>query len=156
MDMLRKYILTIISAALISMLFLLLTDKKSTAYTVIKLLCGIFLIITLIMPFNDTNILDLSNIISQSDIDSESYVKGGEYFAHQEKEILIKEKIAAYVLDRAKEMNVDIDVTVELKQDLSSPEVIYIAGSVSPYKKEQLQSIIENDLGVTKEQQIWE
>lgn len=156
MAALRQYILTIISATIIGMIILSFIDKKSSIYSVLKLLCGIFLIVTLIAPFNDSEIIDFSDIIQQLDVSSDPYVQNGEHFANYEKETFIKEKVVAYVLDRAKAMNINIDVGVELKQDLSGPEVIYIAGNISPYKKEQLQSMIANDLGVTKENQIWE
>ena len=52
-------------------------------------------------------------------------------------------------------MDANIEVDIKLKEELTGPEVIYIAGNIAPYKRYQLQSMIENDLGSAKEQQIW-
>ncbi len=156
MDALLQYILTIISATIICMIVLSFTDKKSAMYTIIKFLSGIFLIITLITPFRDKDLMDFSDIFSRFESDSDVYVQMGEDYARQEKEVFIKEQVTAYILDRAKAMDVDIEIEVCLKEDLSGPEVIYIAGNISPYKKEQLQSLITSDLGITKENQIWQ
>ncbi len=155
MDTLYRYILTIISATLVCTVVLAFLDKKNPLYNVIKFLIGVFLTVTLITPLQNHNLIDFSNFLPLSNHDANMYVQSGKEYSDKEKETFITEQVRAYILDRAKELNTEISVDMELKQDLSGPEVIYIAGNVSPYKKEKLQNMIERDFGVTKENQIW-
>ena len=155
MDMIKQYIISIISAAVIGVIILSFCDKKNGIFGVIKIIYGIFLIITLLSPIIGTKKI-FSGALWEMDVGADAYIQLGESYANQKKEHYIKEEITAYILDRAKAMDVSLEVEVDLKEDLSGPEVIYITGNIAPYKKEQLQNTIEMDLGVTKEQQIWQ
>ena len=151
----QKYIMAVIYASIIVMLISAFVDKKSAMYSVMKMMTGIFLVMTLISPFYDSSIFDFSEIFQYGNLNADSYILQGTTYANQEKESLIKEGIVTYISDRASEMNVDLEIDVALNQDLSGPEVIYIAGDISPYLKERLQNIISKDLGITEEYQIW-
>jgi hypothetical protein len=69
---------------------------------------------------------------------------------------IIKHRTAAYILQRAQELHVHLDIEVVLSaDDIPVPEKVFLSGTVAPFAKKQLQQIIEQDLGIAKECQIW-
>ncbi len=156
MDSLRQYILTVIAAAIICSVISPLTSKKTTVHTVLKLVCGIFLVITIIKPFQPYSKFDFSDIYNALEVTADEYVQDGVLYASAQKETFIIENVQSYILDRAKELDVNIDVTVELDPDTTMPNIVYLSGNVSPLKKSRLQQIITDALGIPEEQQIWQ
>lgn len=156
MDSLRQYILTVIAAAIICSVISPLTSKKTTVHTVLKLVSGIFLVITIIKPFQPYSKFDFSDIYNGLEVTADEYVQDGVLYASAQKETFIIENVQSYILDRAKELDVNIDVTVELDPDTTMPNIVYLSGNVSPLKKSRLQQIITDALGIPEEQQIWQ
>ena len=76
--------------------------------------------------------------------------------AYQAMTELIKEKSQAYILDKAAELDASItaDVTIS-EEELPKPLSVVISGQVSPYNRKRLESILETDLGIAKENQVW-
>ena len=69
---------------------------------------------------------------------------------------IIKTETEAYILDKAAQFDLQLDVQVALTDDVMPvPESVQLTGSVSPYVKSRLQILISNDLGIPKEQQLW-
>ena len=90
------------------------------------------------------------------EVTADEYVQDGVLYASAQKETFIIENVQSYILDRAKELDVNIDVTVELDPDTTMPNIVYLSGNVSPLKKSRLQQIITDALGIPEEQQIWQ
>lgn len=62
----------------------------------------------------------------------------------------------AYILEKTKAMNVDLNVEVELSEDeVPMPAGVKLIGKVAPYAKSVLSDMIERDLNIPKECQIW-
>jgi len=62
----------------------------------------------------------------------------------------------AYILEKAETFGAEL--TVEVMLDDSSipvPSGVRIRGNISPYNREKLGSIIQRDLGIPTEAQIW-
>ena len=88
--------------------------------------------------------------------DAQFYSEQGEEFSRRAKAELIKQNVQAYILDKAKELHAPITVQVVL-QEIGEPlpQTVILTGRVSPYAKAQLQRMMEEDLGIAKEQQQW-
>ena len=69
---------------------------------------------------------------------------------------IIKGETEAYILDKAASLGVELEVDV-LLEDMypMAPKTVRLSGSVSPYVRNRLQNIIAEELGISKENQIW-
>ena len=155
MDGIRQYIFTVIAAALLcGVLSSIFHQGKSK--DLLRILCGIFLAFTVFKPITG---VDLSDILEESLIfesDAEQTAALGENMAYQAMTELIKEKSQAYILDKAAELDASItaEVTVS-EEETPKPLSVVISGQVSPYNRKKLESILETDLGIAKENQVW-
>lgn len=155
MDDLRQYVLRIVAAALICGIvsgFL----KNSTAQAIVKLICGLFLAVTAIGPIAGYE-LTIPEEIGQSFSEAaDRTVAEGEKMARDALGNIIKEKTEAYILDKAAELNMDISVEIVMSsQDPGLPAAAEISGDAAPYARKKLQSALESELGITKENQQW-
>lgn len=154
MEGLRGYILSVISAAFVLAILNTLVDKKGSAGMLLRLIGGLFLTFTLISPVIDldfTGIFDYLEEFSESGSDA---AVSGELMAREEYRTIIKDKLEAYILDKAKDLGLDLTVEVTLGDD-DVPEEVIIRGVASPYGKARLQQMITQDLGIAKENQLW-
>ena len=82
--------------------------------------------------------------------------EAGSKLAAEETGLIIKEELSAYILEKAAALHADLRVDISLTNDvIPVPESVTLRGTISPYAKEMLQKILEEELGVTKERQIW-
>ena len=58
-------------------------------------------------------------------------------------------------MDKAKNLDAEITVEVELNVEENVPCGVTMTGAVSPYVKEVLSSFVEDSFGIAKEKQIW-
>lgn len=153
----RQYLLTVNAAALICAVLNTLSGPKGAVKGILKLLSGVFLALSVISPLLDIGQLELSGFTQTLQNDAVEAVALGKSMAADSAEQIIKEKTAAYILDKAESMNLDIEVEVYL-DDSFPPQLngVTIKGSASPYARETLKEYIEKNLGIEKENQRWE
>lgn len=152
----RQYLLSIIIAAIICSILISITDKKGSQGTVVKLLCGLFLAMTMLSPLTDINVLEYSSAFQVFQNDAECYVNEGKQIARDEMAAVIKRQTEAYILDKASSMGVKLTVEVKLSDtDPPKPYFVTISGAVSPYIKKQLVEWIAKDFAVSEEYQKW-
>lgn len=145
--------LSLISISLISGTLLRLTQDGAVK-AVLKLLCGIFLAVTMIRPLVG---LDWERELSALLPDSPaSLVAEGERMARSSMEEIIKARSEAYILDKATSLHCPLRVEVILSRDGALiPVAAVLAGTVSPYAKGQLELILQKELGIPKESLQW-
>ena len=156
MDALGKYILSVISAAILYSLIHSLLDKKSSASALLQLIGGLFLSFTVIAPVADvdfTPFLELQwNFVSQGN----NIVAEGEQFAQEQMREIIKQRCEAYILDKAMSCQTSIQVDVTLSDDgIPAPASVKLEGNISPYAKRTMQQWLQDEMGIPKENQIW-
>lgn len=78
----------------------------------------------------------------------------GENLARDSMADIIKEETEAYILDKAADLHANLHVEVTVGED-SLPMAVTLSGEASPYARRQIQAIIANDLGISKENQKW-
>jgi hypothetical protein len=66
----------------------------------------------------------------------------------------ISDRVETYIKDKAAAYGSDLKAEVQLDENFQ-PRQVRIAGKISPYAKTQMQSTIEIDLGIAKENQLW-
>ena len=156
MSQIQEYIISVVAAAIICAIIQSLTLKNTAGTSIIKLLCGVFLAITVIAPLKSFQFEDITEKINILQADAKEYTNEGITAAVSERNAIIKKQTEAYVTNRAESIGLDILVSVQLSdQDMPLPEEIEITGSASPYKKEQLNNYISQDIGIAKENIIW-
>ena len=128
------------------------TEARSWA----DVLCGAYMLLVLLSMFKQIDVQELLPSIASERYDVQKYISNGEQYAQNTVVEIIKENCEAYVMEQANQM--DIPVTVEIMisdTDLPAPVGIYISGQVSPYEKAAFGKMLEEDLGISREAQIW-
>lgn len=156
MESIREYLLSVICAAAICSIALALSDKNCTTGKLIKLISGMIMIAVTISPLANIQLENLSAHISSLQIDGKEAVSVGEDYASKRRKEIITEKVQAYIMDKARALNADISVEVELNEEEGFiPASVKITGSISPYCRSILSQDIRQNLGVPEEDQIW-
>ena len=156
MDSVRSYLLSVTTAAIICGIIMGIFGKKGTIGVVVKLLCGMFLAVTVISPVLELNLNELDLYLSDLQTVSDSAVQTGVHSARESLCLGIKEQTEAYILDKALGWNTDLEVEIVLSDEaLPIPIEVRLYGDVSPYTRNFLTRMIESDLGIPREAQIW-
>lgn len=152
----KEYILTVLVAAILCGCITMFFKDKTGFGRIMKMLCGLFMVITVISPWTKMDFSHLLNYSESLQADGSSIVRDSELKVRKELSAIITEESEAYILDKAKQLGTELQVTISLSDDAYPvPNQIEIQGNVSPYNKSKLSTMIETDLGVPKERQVW-
>ena len=153
---LRQYLIAVTAAAILCSIVKSITNEKTVTGAVLHLMAGIIMTVTVLSPVVQ---LDLSDIPALSDdflTQADAAAAVGEEMAAAEINAIISEQTQAYILDKAAAFGAALQVEVCMANDGSyRPESVVLQGSISPYAKARLQSIIEEDIQIAKEKQQW-
>ena len=155
MDSIRQYILSVICMVIVCGVLQLIFQEGANA-SLIKLISGLIVTITVLSPLLKDKILQWDLTIENIATDGGLAVEEGERVAENALTGLIKEKTQTYILTKASEMGTDVTVDVEVQEMYpNTPKAVTIKGKVSPYVKQQLANCMRQDLGIAEEDQIW-
>lgn len=156
MEGIKQYLISITAAAVITGLVLSIVDAKSSVGKTLRTVASIFLLIAFIGPVVK---LDLTKALAIIDQDVDTMTFDTEQSAQDVREVyekLIIERTGAYILDEANTLGARVDIAIELDDsEIPTPEKIILEGEISPYAKSQLSTWISENLGVSRENQIW-
>ena len=156
MDSIRDYLLAIVAAAIICGIVTKLLGEKGTQGALAKMICGLFLTFTLIRPIVNLQIGSITDMADWYSGEADKAVSAGTSMTKNALRESIKTRAEAYILDKAEQMRAELTVQIELSEDdIPVPKSIILTGSVSPYTKNRLQTIITEDLGIDKDYQKW-
>lgn len=156
MDGIRQYLLSVTAAAILCAIVKALTDKKGAPTTLIKLISGIFLAITVFAPLTNIDLSNLTDYMKSFTVDADTAAAVGTDYAREETAAIIKAQTEAYILDKASSLGADLQVSVTLSDDtLPVPCAVVITGGIAPYAKERLTRYITDDLNIPEAQQTW-
>ena len=155
MAAIREYILGLTAAAMLCGITLSFAEKGPVEL-LLKLICGLILTFCLTQPLLNISLGNWQELgIDFSEEAEEAALQGSES-AEQEIRALIKQETEAYILDKARQLNLDIKVEVTLSREaMPIPESVVIRGTVQPYQKSRLSLILTRELGIRKENQKW-
>ena len=155
MEALRQYVLSVTAAALICGIVSGLV-RSSAEKEWIRLLCGLILAFTAIRPIAHLDVNALTNLSLPFVQEAETTAALGENMARQAVADSIKAESEAYILDKAAALNASITVEVTVSEDGTPvPMAAKLCGSVSPYARHQLENVLQTELGIAKENQLW-
>lgn len=156
MEQISQYLVSLICAAILSGIIISLLGKTGTQAAVGKLLCGIFLTITLLRPWASVQLDAFGEYLTAFSSDAEILIEQALVYSDDAQQEIIKAEVESYILDKAASLEVEITVNVELQK--SQPQIpcaVTIYGAVSPSAKASLQQMLEEELGIPKEAQQW-
>lgn len=156
MEELGKYILSVAASAIIVGILSSVIDPKSGTGALVKLVGGLCLTVAVIRPVVNFDFDALLAYSEDFSTEGESAAAAGQDLAREAMGDIIKSETEAYILDKAGLYRADLKVEVNLSDDLIPvPVGVTIRGDISPYGKSQMQSLIESELNIPKENQVW-
>lgn len=156
MEGIREYLISVIAAALLCGILKSLVGEKGSISGLLRLICGIFLALTVIRPLKDFSLTDFSPLSSDLMNEARSASDEGVDYARQAIARHISEACEAYILDKAQTLGAHIRVEIQVSGDSTPvPVSCEISGELSPYARNQLKQILEKDLGIPEEDQKW-
>lgn len=153
MALLRTYILRIVTAAMISGLVMAMTQSSSFS-SVIRLVSGVFLSAVVLQPLSG-GLPEISlNWTANTTREGEALAAEGSQAAQDAMADIITEELEAYIWDKAADLNAAVEAELTLGEDLL-PVGVTIRGTVSDLAKGELEQLLEEELGIPKENQTW-
>ena len=154
-DSLRQYILSAAAGALICGIVTAFC-QKSAYKKHITMLCGLFMTFTLLRPLIGIKIPELPDL-NEYFRQAESAVEEGKRISLSAQKTIISQECETYILDKAKELQVDLAVSVTVDERGGEPVPVFaeITGAIQSETQYQLSTVIESDLGIQRENQLW-
>lgn len=153
MEALRQYVLSVVAAAMVCGIVTGLFPSGG-GKQVVKLICGLFLAYTVLVPISGGSFSQMLDFPLGFGDEAAEAAAVGENLALDSMANIIKSETEAYILDKAAGLQAEVTVEVSLNEE-NVPNSVTVSGAVSPYTRRQLQTIIESDLGIAKENQKW-
>jgi len=152
----KQYLLSILSAAMISGLVTKLMGEKGTQGALGKLIAGLFLAFTVISPLKEFRLKDLTEITDSYTQTAQAIAEEGKTMTTQAVAQRIKQECEAYILDKARQLDTELAVTITLNEEvIPTPVGVALSGNISPNSKRTLEAMIAQDLGIPREAQTW-
>lgn len=151
----REYLLSVITAAIICSLVSAMLPGKGSVNTIIKVICGVFLTITVISPVVQLDFTGLSGTLNDYFTDGEAIASQGQFLAEEEIGKIMESRIIAFINQIAAENGAELDVAISLDIESMQPTQVILTGKISPYAKQKMQSTISRELGVSEVNIIW-
>ena len=156
MESLGRYLTTVAAAAIICSVLEKFSGKGSAASATIKMMCGIFMVLTVVNPWLKLRVYDFSAYAESFSEQACAARDSGMEAAEEYKRSIISEKVTTYILDKAAGMDLKIAVDVMLTADEKCiPCGVTISGAVPEEKRLQLERILQEELGIGRSDQIW-
>ncbi len=157
-DLLRSWLIGITAAAMIAALIDWIVPDGITK-KISKLAGGLLILVAILQPLVAVGHTDISDEFDGYRVNTEGYSKALENENVRLMKIIIEEETAAYIQDKAKELGLVCDVSVECRineENKPYPAAIEVAGNFTNAQIEKLTQLIEADLAIPKDRQCYE
>ena len=155
MTALAGFVLTLFAAAMICGI-LEGIGKQTGFHKLLKLLCGLFLMLAVLLPVSRLSFEDISPFAMPYIAEGEQAAQAGEDYAKTTLAEIIKAETQAYILDKATQIGACVTAEVTVSDDpVPIPVAVRITGQVSDRPRQELVGLITNDLNIAKENQTW-
>ena len=158
-ELLHEWVLTVVGAAMLSALALLLTPE-GRCRSVVRLLCGAVMILAVLSPLRRFDFDIYSMSLASYREQAEAAVRRGEESNNRLSRSIIEAETAAYIWDKAQAaglMPEEVTVTAKWGDTLCwYPYEVCLRGEAQTGAKEYLTQLLESELGIPRERQHWE
>ena len=157
MELLKNWIMYITSAAVLSAVCLGILPE-GRAKKAVSLVCGFVTLLCLAYPITDGRMDELSGVLPEFDL-SDGFEEKAEETKQIATRIVIQEELGAYILDKGKEMGVEIeDVEVSVRWSEEGywyPVKAEIRLKNEGAASEELENMILKELGIEESKIYW-
>lgn len=129
-------------------------NREGPTGQVIKVLCGFFLLLTVLGPLGRLSLPDVTSFGESWRQEAAAAVAEGERYAVQNQRAGIKEGLETYILDKAAELGLTLGATVELSEK-GTPASVLLSGCPTASQKQALEQTLTQALGIPKEAVQW-
>lgn len=153
MDAIRRYVLSIISAAILCGILNDLT-QKSFFHKQMRFVCGVFMLLTILQPAFSLSIQELS-LDTSFRSEAEAAITNGRTMYDNSLAKVIQQEMEAYILKEANQAGADVSVRIKVPSP-EPPIQAYaeINGVIGDQEKHRLEAALEQ-LGIPKGNQTW-
>lgn len=155
MTAIRDYVLTIVSAAMLCAIIKSISTGRKGVSKIVGLIAGIFLLATGLKPFGVFEFSQWDNPIESYRNQAEHIVAQAQQDLQSELGAQIQARTQEYILDKANTLGMSLEIQVEL-DDHFVPWRVTLKGPVSPYARQQLKEVLEDELGIPEGRQVWQ
>ncbi len=156
MGNITRYLVAVTAGAALCAVIRRLAGVSAGNQKIIHLITGVFLALAVISPLKYVDLDMLPTIGEDFRLEAEHAAAMGEAASREQMCAIIKEETQAYILDKALDLNAQIQVEVFVsEEDIPVLRGVTVKGNISPYAKKRLMSILEKDLGLSEEAQTW-
>lgn len=150
------YLMGIISAAGIVGILSALTNPKSAAGGLIRMVGGLYLMFVVIQPLAKFDFDVLGDYARQEIAVSTVHSAAGQDQAREAMTRIIKRKCESYIMDKALRYGVTLTAEVTVTEDeIPLPASVILTGTAMEYQKTAVERMIEEELNIPKEKQTW-
>lgn len=150
MEELGQYVLSVVAAGLV----LSILKGISGNHVLMNLAGGLFLTFVILQPLANFDFSAVTDYIESFSAEGTATAAMGEAMGDEAYRSVIKAEVEAYILDKAQSLGAVLNVSVTLNEN-AVPVCVRLQGSLSPYTKARLEEILLEDLGISKENQLW-
>ena len=156
MESVGEYLVSVTGAALVCSGVTCLVDKSKPAITVIRLICGVFLLIVIIRPILQLEVTLPFELLHSSVTSADSVLAAGTNAAAENQQAHINKQLDAYIQQKLNTMNCTLETKFTLDGNYPyAPLQIELNGRISPYLRSYLSNWIHTELGIAPEDQVW-
>ncbi len=154
MEGFRGYVLTVSLAAFLGALVLNLAPCEKGQKRILQMICGLFLLLVVCSPL--PSLKDPASFHFSQDFrkGAESIETQAKAQVHQEMEQDIRTELQAYIEDKALAFGAQVKAEIRLSSELT-PWEAFLRGEAAPFARNKLTELIEKELGIPKERQVW-
>lgn len=151
---LKDYLVAVCSAAILCAILKQVVGKGKLSSGTIKMLSGLFVAICIIAPWKQFSLQDLQIYNPLDTETAELFVEDGKHRTQNQIDAIITQKVEAYILEKANQLRVQVEVSVELS-DEGIPSRSIITGELTKGEREELSAFLASQIGIQREMQIW-
>lgn len=154
-DGFQSYLITVCAAAILAVLIPALITQNMIRKTA-EFAGGMLLLIIVLAPIVTLDLSEFRQVLTsymQTSPLSSKDLSNQDFVAER-----IRSQCEEYILDKADTFGMTVEAKVRLNDNPTYPLPIgvSVSGRYSPWQKEQLSSVITQDLGIPEDQQEWE
>lgn len=148
----KEYVLFIIGIALLCGIINYLVSELHCK-RIVRLVCGTFLALAVLGPLLSVDLSDSLDFEIEA-LSPERYVAVGKDAALKAQEQCIKESLQSYISSKAKESGMTVTSEIFLNE-MMEPCYVRINVQGDSGRQHALEVLLEEDLGITKENLVW-
>lgn len=157
MKYLFGYLLRVVSAALLGTVVGAICPKQG-AGKVVKLACGLLLIVCVVSPLLKLDAEQIAAMIARTELVGEQARAGIEIPTADLAASIISERVRSYVLDKAASLGMQIEAEVSMHTEgaYPYPEAIRITGAANASQRQMLAEYIEKNFAIPADRQVYD